>query len=138
MLANVGVETHDVVVSKRGRSVAQLLHLLEMRKRLLHFLLPDVAVEQRSVGLVVLVLLLEGFEVGFRGDEAVDSAHEVEVDGVFRRGKDAYTSLVHPFRNLEGVEEAFAFAEIVHDADELGDGDFVARVNPVLEFWVDA
>lgn len=36
------------------------------------------------------------------------------------------------------MEEAFASAEIVDDADELGDGDFVAGVNPVLEFWVDA
>ena len=52
------------------------------------------------MSLVVLVMLLEAFEVGFRGDEAVDSAYEVEVDGVFRRGEDAYAGLVHPFRNL--------------------------------------
>lgn len=115
------------------------------------------------MSLVVLVMILEGFEVGFRGDEAVDSAYEVEVDGVFCRGEDAYAGLVHPFRNLwerikrvrerkvlafrereggggnlEGVEEAFASAEIVDDADELGDGDFVTGVDPVLEFWVDA
>lgn len=83
MLTYVRVETHDVVVSKRGGSVTQLLHLLEMRQRLLDVQLPDVAVEKRSVSLVVLVLFLEAFEVGFRGDEAVDSAYEVEVDGVF-------------------------------------------------------
>lgn len=41
-------------------------------------------------------------------------------------------------RDLEGVEEAFASAEVVDDADELSDGDFVAGVDPVLEFWVDA
>lgn len=109
-----------------------------MRQRLLDVQLPDVAVEKRSVSLVVLVLFLEAFEVGFRGDEAVDSAYEIEVDGVFRRGEDAYAGVVHPFRNLEGVEEAFASAEVVDDADELSDGDFVAGVDPVLEFWVDA
>ena len=36
------------------------------------------------------------------------------------------------------MEEAFASAEVVDDADELSDGDFVAGVDPVLEFWVDA
>lgn len=100
MLTYVSVETHDVVVSKRRGSVTQLLHLLEMRQRLLDVQLPDVAVEKRSVSLVVLVLFLEAFEVGFRGDEAVDSAYEIEVDGVFRRGEDAYAGVVHPFRNL--------------------------------------
>ncbi|CAN6569135.1 unnamed protein product [Malus baccata var. baccata] len=37
--------------------------------------------------------------------------------------------------NLEGLGEAFPLSEVVNDALKLGDLDFVAIVDPVVELW---
>ncbi|KAM0956439.1 hypothetical protein PS2_024485 [Malus domestica] len=37
--------------------------------------------------------------------------------------------------DLEGLGEAFPLSEVVNDALKLGDLDFVAIVNPVVELW---